>query len=250
MEKLFMLVAGAVIASPIAASTAWAQAAQKDPDAIAALHKMGAALRGLQSFGVHADVIEEEVLTTGQKLQSSGTIDIKARRPNAIRMDVKSDKKERTLYYDGKNATLFSPRLGYYATFAAPPTIAEMLKAASEKYAIETPLADLFAWGGGTDPAAQLQSAFRVGTETINGQICDHYAMRQTGNDWQVWIQQGANALPCKLVITTTDDPSMPQYSAVYRWAPQENHAARTFVFTPPPNARKIAFLPAPPSSR
>jgi hypothetical protein len=213
---------------------------------------MGAALGGLQSFEVHADVTQEEVLTTGQKLQFGGTVDVKARRPNAVRMDVKSDRKDRTLFYDGKRATLFSPRVGYYATFAAPPTIAEMLKMAAEKYAIETPLADLFAWGKDPQAESKLQSAFRIGTETINGKICDQYAMRQPEADWQVWIEEGSQALPCKLVITTTDDPAMPQYSAVYRWTPRETFADSTFAFSPPANSRKIAIeaLPAAASSQ
>jgi hypothetical protein len=228
------------------------QNAKLDADAVAALHKMGAALGGLHSFGLHADVTQEEVLTTGQKLQFGGTVDVKARRPNAVRMDVKSDRKERTLYYDGKTATLFSPRIGYYATFAAPPTIGELLKMASAKYGIETPLSDLFIWG--TDPNAEskLQSAFRVGTELINGHVCDQYAMRQPQADWQVWIAEGSEALPCKLVITTTDDPAMPQYSAVYSWTPRETLADSTFSFSPPANSRKIAIeaLPAAASSQ
>jgi hypothetical protein len=214
----------------------------RDADAVAALEKMGASLRALKSFAVHADFTQEQVLTSGQKLQFAGTVDVKARRPNGIRVDVNSDRQARTLYYDGKTATLFSPRVGYYATFAAPATIGELLKIAADKYAIDTPLADLFVWGADTDAAAKLQSAFKVGTATINGKVCDQYAMRQPEADWQVWIEQGGQALPCKLVITTTDDPSMPQYTAVYRWTPQQSLAAGTFTFTPPANARKIAI--------
>src|SRR5258707_1098243 len=96
-----VLVSAGAVAQPANAPT-------RDPDAMAALAKMGASLRGLQSFAVHADVTQEEVLTTGQKLQFGSTVDVKARRPNAIRMDVASDRKTRTLYYDGKTATLFS----------------------------------------------------------------------------------------------------------------------------------------------
>jgi hypothetical protein len=218
----------------------------RDADAVAALEKMGASLRALQSFGVHADFTQEQVLTSGQKLQFAGTVDVKARRPNAIRVDINSDRQARTLYYDGKTATLFSPHVGYYATFAAPPTIGELLKIASDKYAIDTPLADLFVWGSDAGAAAKLQSAFKVGTATINGKVCDQYAMRQANTDWQVWIEQGGQALPCKLVITTTDDPSMPQYAAVYRWTPQQALAESTFTFTPPANSRKIAIATSP----
>ena len=64
--------------------------------------------------------------------------------------------------------------------------------------------------------------------------------MRQDDVDWQVWIRQKGAALPCKLVITSTDDPSLPQYSAVYTWMPQQTHAASVFTFVPPKDSRKI----------
>jgi hypothetical protein len=242
MRLLLMCSATALLIAMSGTAPAQNPGAGKDPDAIAALDRMGSALRKLQNFALHADVTRDEVLTTGQKLQFVGTVEIKARRPDGLRMDIKSDETERTFYYDGKNATLVSPRIGYYATFAAPPTIAETLKIASDRYGIETPMADLFAWGSDPAAVAKVQSAFMVGTETIRGQACDHYAMRQEGSDWEVWIRQGADALPCKLVITTTDDPSMPEFSAVYDWNPQQSFAASDFTFSPPANARKIAF--------
>jgi len=252
MRQLIIISAALAMLSGGSASFSQSPGPQIDADAVAALHKMGASLGSLRSFALHADVTQEQVLTTGQKLQFDGTVDVKARRPNAIRMEVNSDRKVRTLFYDGKTATLFSPRIGYYATFEAPPTIAGMLKMAADKYAIDTPLADLFIWGTDARPEDKLQSAFLVGTETINGSVCDHYAMRQPEADWQVWIAEGNQALPCKLVITTTDDAAMPQYTAVYRWTPQQSFADSTFKFTPPSGARKIAIeaLPASASSR
>lgn len=218
---------------------------QRDPDAMAALQRMGAAMRDLQSFSVHADVTRDEVLTTGQKLQFAGTVEIKARRPNAFRMEASSDRQERTLYYDGRTATLFSPRIGYYAQFPAPPTIAQLAAVASEKYGIDMPLSDLFAWGTNADTVKKVQSAFDVGTENIRGKVCEHYAIRQEDADWQVWIPRTGEALPCKLVITTTDDPSKPEFTAIYQWSPRQSFAAGDFTFTPPPGTRKIALAAA-----
>lgn len=226
----------------IAQDTGSAAAPAVDPDAVAALNKMGAALRAAQNVNLHADITTEEVLTTGQKIQFGGTVDLKANRPTKLRLDIASDRQARTFYYDGKTATLFAPRIGYFASFQAPPTIAQVLEAAAEKYDIEFPMSDLFAWGEDARVAEGLTSAFRVGTETIRGQVCEHYAMRQQTSDWQVWIRRDGASLPCKLLITTTDDPSMPQYTAVYDWKPAESFPADTFTFTPPPETRRIAI--------
>jgi hypothetical protein len=210
-----------------------------DADALAALYKMGEALRGLGAFTVNADVTNDVVLDNGQKIQTQGTLKIEARRPDKFRIHIDSDHRERELIYDGKSVTLFAPRVGYYASVPAPATIRATLDDAEAKYGIEIPLADLFSLG--TDPTltARIQSGFDAGPETVAGQACQHYAFRQAEVDWEVWIRSEGLALPCKMVITTTDDPSMPQYAATMKWE-AGSPTAETFTFTPPANAHRI----------
>jgi len=217
-----------------------AEVAVRDPQTLAALEKMGAALRKLKSFEVRSDTTEERVLTTGQKVQYGGYAEIKAQLPSKLRVDRINDRQERSLYFDGKTLTIYSPRMGFYGSVPANGTIREAATAVAENYDVETPLADLFAWGEDPTLAAKLTSAFYVGAETVGGVACDQYAMRQPDVDWQVWIRQKGEALPCKLVITSTDDPSMPQFSAVYTWIPQRVHAASVFTFAPPKGSHKI----------
>ena len=88
----------------------------------------------------------------------------------------------------------------------------------------------------------ELTSAFPAGTEAIGGVNCDHYALRHKDVDWQIWIRQGENALPCKLVITMTHDPAMPQFSAVYRWSDDPPPGPEAFAFKPPAGANPITF--------
>jgi hypothetical protein len=214
-------------------------AGKADPDALAALYKMGEALRGLGAFTLSADVTNDIVLDSGQKLQSLGTLKIEARRPDRFRIHMESDHQERELIYDGKALTLFAPKIGYYASVPAPATIRATLDAANDKYGIEIPLADLFSLG--TDPAltARIQSGFDVGPETVAGAACEHYAFRQKAVDWEVWIRSDGVALPCKMVITTTEDPAQPQYTATMRWE-AGSPTAETFTFTPPEGAHRI----------
>ncbi len=225
----------------LAAAPAGAQD-MREPAALAALDRMGAALRGHQNVNVHADVTAEDVLTSGQKLQYGGTVDIVARRPDRIRMTSKMGKAERVLYFDGKTLTVASPTLGYYATAQSPGTIREMLTIAEDRYGMEVPLADLFDWGSKPSMAEGLTSAMYAGEETIGGQMCEHYAMRQQGLDWQVWIRKGEQALPCKLVLTKMSDPAMPQYSAVYSWSDQPPPEGAAYSYTPPAGAKPIGL--------
>lgn len=223
-------------------SHAWQAVEKPDADAVAALNKMGAALRAMDNFSVEARVSNEEVLETGQKLQYDGKLVLQARRPDGFKIVMDSDHRVRELYYDGKSVTLFAPKVGYYATVAAPGTIGATLEVVKSKYGVEIPLADLFSFG--VDPAllTRIKSGFDVGPETIEGANCEHYAFRQATVDWQIWIRSDGPALPCKMVITTTDDPSQPQYTAVLTWGAGPDPASGTFLFQPPANAHRITL--------
>jgi hypothetical protein len=160
--------------------------------------------------------------------------------PNRLFAETTSDRMSRTYVYDGKTFTLSARRAGYYATVPAPPTVRELADVLSDKYDLEIPLADLFLWGAPGWSHGELTSAIDLGPAVIDGTTCQHYAFRQAGLDWQVWIQKGDFPLPRKLVITTTDDEARPRHAAVYRWnlAPSVNDAA--FAFTPPKGANRI----------
>jgi len=91
----------------------------------------------------------------------------------------------------------------------------------------------------------EITSATDIGAGEIGGISCEHYAFRQPGLDWQVWVQLGTHPLPRKLVSTTTTDAARPQHTSVLIWnlAPSYNDAA--FIFDPPPDAHKIVFAEA-----
>ena len=112
----------------------------------------------------------------------------------------------------------------------------------SEKYGLDVPLADLFFWGSDNKSSANLTAAMDIGASEVEDVTCEHYAFRQEGIDWQVWIQLGDYPLPRKLIITTTTDDARPQFSSVFTWnlAPSYNEAA--FKFDPPKDAQKIVF--------
>ena len=48
------------------------------------------------------------------------------------------------------------------------------------------------------------------------GKRCHHLAFAQEHVDWQVWIEDGAQPLVRKFVITYKDEPGAPQYTAIF----------------------------------
>ena len=233
----------------VAAGTAIAQqpaaAPARDAKAMEALVAMGTYLRTLKAFAVHADAVTDEVLTTGQKLQFASTVDYVVQSPNRLRADVRNDRRQRVFIYDGKSVTLYAPRMQYYGAIAAPGTIAEALQVAEQKYDLDVPLADLFLWGTDKGGLEDIKEAALIGPAKIAGKVCDHYAFRQDNVDWQLWIQQGKQPLPCKIVITTTAEPSQPQYAAVLTWNLAPKIDKTSFTFAPPKGAGRINIAPA-----
>jgi hypothetical protein len=252
-----LVVAGALLPLIGMSGTAWAQAAAPasgaaqvagdmiNPEAIEALKAMGLYLRSLKSFTVHAESTTDEVLDSGQKIQFASTVELKARLPNRLRMNVTSDVKQRELYYNGKTVTQYAPRIKYYASVAAPGTVRETLVEAASKYDLTVPLADLFFWA--TDKASldDIRSGIYVGPARVGGLECDHYAFREEGVDWQIWIQSGKAPLPCKLLVTSVDLPAQPQYTTTLRWDLNTSIDDKTFTFVPPKGAQRIEFAPA-----
>jgi len=238
----------AALAAVPALAHAQATAPDVEPEAVAALEKMGAYLRTLDAFQVRAATTREDVLDDGEKVAYSSVTDVLAQRPNRFRAEVDGDRQTRLYLYDGKAFTLFARRVGYYATVPAPATIAELADRLGDKYGIEVPLSDLFRWGGPNASTKEITAASDIGPSVVEGTTCEHYVFRQTGADWQVWIQNGSFPLPRKLVITTTTDEARPQFSAVYTWnlAPSFNDAA--FIFDPPADAQRIVFAEDAPS--
>ena len=164
-----------------------------------------------------------------------------AERPNHLRAEVINDKQQRMYFDDGKTFSVWARRVNYYATIPAPPTLRELADKLSDEYNLELPMADLFYWGD-SKTTGDIVGAIDLGPAQVDGTTCEHYAFRQKGTDWQVWIQQGNYPLPRKLVITTTTDPARPRFTSVMTWnlAPSFDDAA--FTFEPPKDAKKITF--------
>jgi hypothetical protein len=240
--KIGYAVGAVVLATLLSAPLAAQDKPDIDPDAVKALNQMGAYLRTLKDFQVQAEITTEDVLEDGEKLQYGSTTTLLAQFPSKLRVSMEGEQKSRLFLYDGKSFTLFARRAGYYATVPAPDTIGKLIQAIRERYDVDIPLVDLFVWGGPDAGTSEITDATDVGPGAVEGVTCEHYAFRQPGLDWQVWIQLGDHPLPRKLVLTTTTDEARPQHTSVLTWNLAPSFSAEAFVFDPPDDAHKIVF--------
>jgi hypothetical protein len=222
---------------------AGSQAAEErvDPKSVEALRRMSGYLQGLPAFALTSQTSLDLVLRDGQKVQIDGVARYKVRRPNSFVIDVDTNLKTRRFIYDGKQFTIYAPKLGYFATVSAPPTIRETLELLWTKFGLALPIEDLFRWSdpnGARDDT--LKSGFRVGTAVLDGVETDQYAFREPGFDWQIWIQKGDQPVPRKLVIEDHTDPANPAYIARLTWDVSPTLAPDEFAFQPGKDAKAV----------
>ena len=226
------------------AQGAAAPAEARDPAVLARLTQMGDYLRSLKSFTVSAQTAKDEVLESGQKVQFGGTVEYRYAAPDKLRASFRTDRKWREFYFDGRTLTQVAPRMGYYASVAISGKVGELMTDLAQRYDIDMPLADLFYWGTAASGVDDITAASLIGPARIDGVETEHFALRQPGVDWQIWIERGARPLPRKLVITTTDQPEQPQYSATLSWNPTDKTPAAAFTYAPPKGAHRIELTP------
>nr|WP_314902164.1 DUF2092 domain-containing protein [uncultured Deefgea sp.] len=204
---------------------------QVNPLVVAKAVEVGQHLRSLPKVEVTAQTTLDVTLKSGQKIQSHGTSQMVADGKNRLYMNIDSDSITREYFFDGKNLTQYSPPLQYYTTIDMPGTTAGMLNKVEAHYGIHLPLKALFTLGSDQEALSKLTSAVYIGPSKINGKVCDHLAFSQPGADWQLWVSRDKKPLPCKLVVTKTDEANQPQTSQTFTWNLAPAVKASEFTF-------------------
>lgn len=222
-----------------------AQSTGIDPAALQLLRASTDFVASRQQFRADTRNTIEVVLASGQKIQFAHTARLSVQRPDRLRAERTGDLVEQLFVYDGKSITLANRADKYYATIDAPPTIEAMLDFARDTMDIIAPAGDLVYANAYDILMTDVSSGIVVGKGIVEGVRCDHLAFRAPHVDWQIWIQEGSQPLPRKLVVTTRDVVNAPQFTVVIsRWNLKPAFDAQTFAFAPPGNAKKIDFVP------
>ena len=233
-----------VVAMPLV--TRAQQTPAVDPQADEVLKKMGATLQSARSLSFTSHAIADQVAPDGQKVQFARNQKVHLRRPDKLAVDVIGDVDDLQFRYDGKQVALYNPRTNSWGAAEAPPSIDQALDMLAEKYGMVMPLADL----AFPDPYQVLIENARRGEYVGKGYVfdkkCHHLAFRQAAVDWQIWVEDGEQAVPRKVVITFKDSPAHPQYTAFLSdWNLSAATDDAQFALNPPAGAKKVEFAPA-----
>ncbi|GLI34862.1 DUF2092 domain-containing protein [Desulforhabdus amnigena] len=217
--------------------------------AMAVAKRMAEFLSKAQSFSVTVDTGFDVVQDSGQKIEFGEIRNIVLRRPDHLRIDeTKRNGVKGGMMFDGKDLVVFNLKANVYATDARtdkPGTVDEAIAHFINDLDMRLPLAELVDSNLPKMLEAGVREAAYVEQSQIAGVPCDHIALRGKKADLQLWVAQGDQPLPCRLVITYTREDGRPQYWAQFSdWNLSPKAPNSLFVFTPPKGAVKIAFSP------
>lgn len=215
-----------------------------DPRADALLHRMSADLSNLRTFQVQTNYSTEVVTRQGEKIQMLGESNLSVKRPNMLRTDRSGPRGDVTFFYDGRNVTVYGARANLYATANAPPTLDRTIDFTRQQLDLEAPAADLLYSNPYQALMEDVISGRYIGEEPIGNRMCHHLAYRGHATDWEIWIDSGPRALPCRFEITTNDVKGRPEFAiAFHNWRLDPPLSNQMFAFRPPPGAARISFL-------
>jgi hypothetical protein len=159
------------------------------------------------------------------------------RRLDRLRIEVeRSDGQKDLVIFDGKDMTIYAAHHNIYVTTARQGTLDQAIKYALDDLKIRMPLALIFLSTLPSEMDNLGVSADYVEKTTITDMPCDHLAVRTAGDvDFQVWVAQGSEPLPRRIVITYKDKNGQPQFRAdLSNWNLAPDVSDALFAFTPP----------------
>ena len=213
--------AGTAIAETADAEVKEAEEASKQgpvigPRAELVLKAMSEYMKSEKQFSFRGKISFDDILITGQKIQYSAENRVAIRRPDRAYAEIQGDTGNRRFWYDGKRATLVDGGLGFYATVDdVPNELGALMDHLMEKYDFSPPLADLVYPDLYEALIDGVKFGIYVGLHDVEGIRCHHLAFVEKYIDWQIWIEDGLQMVPRKIVITYKALPESPQYTAI-----------------------------------
>jgi hypothetical protein len=237
---LFVFLVGLFAGTPTLSTAALA----RDAEAMASLQRMADFLSQAQRLSVTAAIGFDVVQASGEKLEFGETRQFLVQRPDRLRVDItKRDGSTSGFRFAGQEIAVFNTREQVYATAAKPGTLDEAITYFINGLDMRFPLAELFSTRMAESLAAKVRTAYNVGAERIMGIPCEHLAFQGDQADLQLWVAQGDQPLPCRLVITYKAAEGQPQFWAQFSdWNLSPDTSDAQFVFTPPEGAARITF--------
>ena len=208
------------------------------------LSEMGAYLSSAGEFAFQAQLNYDAVKADGQKILFGARNRVWVRRPDRMLADYDGDERRSRVLFNGRTITVYDLERNVYAVTEVPAGLDNALDFVFERYGFSVPIVDFVYENPDQVLLESVEKGYYVGRHPVDGVPCHHLAFTQEEIDWQIWIEDGPQPVPRKLVITFKSQPGSPQYNArIHDWDFSPRLSERFFEFHPPADAGEIEFL-------
>ena len=220
------------------------QESKVDEYANTSLQQMFDFLGKTQRIKVNVAATYDTLQRDGQLIEFGANTEWILRRPDKVLINSLSwEGDDRTFYFDGKDITYYDSGYNVYAVAPKEGDLDQAFDYFVEKLNMPLPLTELFSEKHPFDLKTDVESSMYLGEATVNGVDCNEFAYRFPETDLQIWIKEGDQPLPVRIVITYKNSPGQPQYKAQFSdWDLTSVMPDRLFKFSPPTDSRKIIF--------
>ncbi|MBK6287968.1 MAG: DUF2092 domain-containing protein [Gammaproteobacteria bacterium] len=215
------------------------------PDARAILMGMAQFMAKTPRYSMRVLSAYDSLQDTGEKLEFAAIRRITVRRPDHLRVEVEESNGETNqLLFDGKTLSAFSGDENVYAQSKQAGDIDAALKTFVGDLKMRLPLALLLTESLPRAFERRVKTVDYVESTTIFGAPAHHLSARGDTVDFQIWVSDGPQPLPLRIVLTYRDYKGQPQFRAQFvDWNLAPDTVDAVFAFKPPKDARKIQFL-------
>ncbi len=217
----------------------------QDSEAKSILMKMAGYLAKAPAFSVTLRSSYDAIQEDGQRIEFGEKRRILLQRPNRFRAEVvRSDGDRALLLFDGQSLTAFKAGDNVFARTERSGTADEAIVYMVRNLQMTLPLARMFRTDFPIALQKKIASIRYVEENFLFDVITDCLVARMADVDFQIWIAQGEQPLPHRVVLTYKNAPGQPQLRAeLTDWDISPKVEDDDFSFKPPEGAEQIPLL-------
>lgn len=208
------------------------------------LMQMATFLGGAPRFSVDVASNYDVVQASGQKIEFGEKRSLLVSRPDRLRVETeRSDGTRTSALFTGSELVLVDASHKVYASEAQPGDIDQSILHFVSDLGMRFPLAAMLMRRLPLEFERRVRSIDYVERTAIFGTAAHHLAARGDTVDFQVWVRDGPQPLPMRVVLTYREEPGQPEFRAQFSdWNLAPPVTAASFQPQIPAGATKILF--------
>ncbi|MBT8115461.1 MAG: DUF2092 domain-containing protein [Arenicella sp.] len=240
-------IAVTVLALLFSATVAQADGPRQDAKAIEVLQRMAAYKTTLDQVVIEGVAYTDARLGAGLMVSNSEEVEVSINRPGSMLINRFDGESNKGLYFHEGLLTVFSSAKMLFAQATVPNEIDAAMAFALEEFGVEAPLMDLLYQDASIHLISSDESILYLTDKSrVAGKDCHQIAIRGPETDIQLWVEEGDQPLPLKIMITSKWEGGSPRFVANLHWKTDQEFSPGLFEFKAPEGAMKVNFVTEP----